>query len=182
MDNGMYEKIEHALLEVKHGNVSGVEKLYEILGKRMLFVARSIVKDFHFAEDVVQESFLKIVKNISSYKSGTNGCAWILMIVRNTAINHLKSDKLKGTVSLDEFEFLSGESFSEKTENALLAEKLLSLISAEERALVYRKYFLDMNVREIGREIGKSKSYVAKKIAEAEKKMKKNLENPWTKS
>ena len=43
--------------------------------------------------------------------------------------------------------------------------------------MVYMKYFLDMNVREIGQEIGKSKSYVAKKIADAEKKLKKLLKN-----
>ena len=38
------------------------------------------------------------------------------------------------------------------------------------------KYFLDMTVREIAKEIGKSKSYIAKEIVRAEEEMKKKME------
>ena len=41
--------------------------------------------------------------------------------------------------------------------------------------MIYRKYFLDMTVREIAQEIGKSKSYVSKEILKAEKMMKSFL-------
>ena len=74
-------------------------------------------------------------------------------------------------------ESAASTTFSEQSENILLVQSLLERLESEERRLVYMKYFLDMNVREIGQEIGKSKSYVAKKIADAEKKLKKLLKN-----
>ena len=43
------------------------------------------------------------------------------------------------------------------------------------------KYFLDMTVREIAKEIGMSKSYVAKEIVKAEEAMRRSLGESWTK-
>ena len=66
-------------------------------------VARGVVKDSFLAEDVVQDSFLKIVKNIDKYKKGTNAYAWVCKIVRNTALNALKSSLSHPTEDIDEF-------------------------------------------------------------------------------
>ena len=175
MEKEFYEKTESTLRDIACGKTSGVEKLYELLSKRMFFVARNIVKDYHFADDIVQESFVKIVQNIDRYKAGTNGCSWVLTIVRNAALNFVKSDKMQNMLALEES--AASTTFSEQSENILLVQSLLERLESEERRLVYMKYFLDMNVREIGQEIGKSKSYVAKKIADAEKKLKKLLKN-----
>ena len=43
------------------------------------------------------------------------------------------------------------------------------------KQMIYMKYFLDMTVREIAAEVGKSKSYVSKEILKAEKYMKSLL-------
>ena len=40
------------------------------------------------------------------------------------------------------------------------------------KQMIYMKYFLGMSVREIAKEIKKSKSYVSKEIQKAEEKMK----------
>ena len=49
------------------------------------------------------------------------------------------------------------------------------------REMIYMKYFLDMTVREIAKEIGKSKSYVSKEIIKAEESMRRALGDAWTK-
>ena len=64
----------------------------------------------------------------------------------------------------------------EKSTTRLLVEKLMnSLAPPIVKQMIYMKYFLDMTVREIAKEIGKSKSYVAKEIVKAEEFMKKML-------
>ena len=77
---------------------------------------------------------------------------------------------------LGEFESASSCSFEEKTEAVVLVEQLMQELSEEMREMVYRKYFLDMTVREIGKEMNRSKSYVSKMILRAEKQMKSRLE------
>lgn len=177
MDGTLYEKTEYALGLIAAGNDAGVDLLYACMGKTMLFVAKGIVKDTFAAEDVVQESFLKIVKHIAKYKKGTNGYAWICRIVRNTALNSLKSSNGRNEQNIDEFVHLSdGQNFAEKSETHMLVERLMnSLAPPIVKQMVYMKYFLDMTVREIAKAIGKSKSYVSKEIVKAEEFMKTML-------
>ena len=56
----------------------------------MLHLARKLTGEADDAEDVVQESFVKITASVAAYKAGSNPCAWIYRIVRNTALNYLK--------------------------------------------------------------------------------------------
>lgn len=174
MNVELYEKTEYALSLIKEGSENGVDLLYLFMGQTMFMVARGVVKDTFLAEDVVQDSFLKIVKNAGKYKKGTNAYAWVCKIVRNTALNTLKSALSRPTESIDEFFCLSdGDDVEEKTTTRLLVEKLMkSLTPPIVKQMVYMKYFLDMTVREIAKETGKSKSYVAKEIAKAEEFMK----------
>ena len=177
MNTELYEKTEYALSLIKEGNDEGVDLLYSAMGKVMFAVAKGICKNKFTAEDVVQESFLKIVKNVHRYKKGTNAYAWVCRIVRNTALNTVKSSQNKRNEYIDEFFCISdGIDIEEKTTTQLLVEKLMnSLTPPIVKQMVYMKYFLDMTVREIAKEIGKSKSYVAKEIAKAEEFMKKML-------
>ena len=175
MDQNSREKIESALELVRSGSKDGVEQLYCLMGRIMLFVANGVLHDIHSAEDVVQDSFVKIVRHIGSYRRGTNGYAWVCRIVRNTALNYAKSTDNRRWTELSEFDKAAESSFDEKSDTALLIEKLMNALTPERREMVYMKYFLDMTVREIGKELRKSKSYVAKEIRVAEEEMKKNL-------
>ena len=177
MNREIYEKTEYALSLIREGKDAGVDMLYDVLGKNMLAVARGVVGDKFVAEDVVQDSFLKIVRNVNKYKKGTNTCAWALKIVRNTALNTLKAEKNKITEDIDEFYALaSGDDEEEKSTTKILVETLMDLLAPPiVKQMIYLKYFLDMTVREIAKEVGMSKSYVAKKIAEAEEFMKSRL-------
>lgn len=177
MNTELYEKTEYAVSLIKEGNDKGVDLLYSSMGKIMFMVARGVVKDSFMAEDVVQDSFLKIVKNADKYKKGTNAYAWVCKIVRNTALNTLKATQNHPTEDIDEFFCLSDDNnMEEKTTTQLLVEKLMNSLSPPiVKKMIYMKYFLDMTVREIAKEVGKSKSFVAKEIAKAEEFMKNML-------
>lgn len=178
MNGDLYEKAEYALSLIAKNDENGVNLLYESMSKTMLFVARGVVKDEFAAEDVVQESFLKIVKNIHKYEAGTNAYGWVCKIVRNTALNSIYGKTKHPIADLDEFGYIPDEKDSaEKSETRILVERLMnSLAPPIVKQMVYMKYFLDMTVREIAVEIGKSKSYVAKEIAKAEKFMREMLD------
>ena len=89
-------------------------------------------------------------------------------------MNALKSSLNHPTENIDEFFCLSdGNDVEDKTTTQLLVEKLMnSLAPPIVKQMIHMNYFLDITVREIAQEIGKSKPYVAKKIAKAEEFMK----------
>jgi len=63
--------------------------------------ARWLTRDRADAEDVVQESCIRAFRAIDRF-SGSNGRAWLLTIVRNTAFTWLKEKKAESLVSMDD--------------------------------------------------------------------------------
>ena len=66
--------------------------LYDMYSKSLFAVINNLVKNREEAEDVLQEAFVKIWKNIDSYhESKGRFYTWILNIARNTSIDKLRS-------------------------------------------------------------------------------------------
>ena len=94
-----------------------------------------------------------------------------------------KSEGIRKTGPLDEFSAVadSGSTAEEVVSRVLVESLMNSLHPPIVREMIYMKYFLDMTVREIAKEIGKSKSYVSKEIIKAEESMRRALGDAWTK-
>ncbi|MES2544346.1 MAG: sigma-70 family RNA polymerase sigma factor [Bacteroidota bacterium] len=88
--------------------------IYDMYSKSLFAVISNLVKDREEAEDVLQEVFVKIWKNIDSYNE-TKGrfYTWILNIARNTSIDKLRSKNFNNSqknLSSDNFVHLLDES------------------------------------------------------------------------
>lgn len=81
------------LMEIAQGNFVALDGLSCLVSARMLSVALAIVKNRQSAEDIVQDSFVTILKKAKTFKPDTNGYAWICKIVHNTAINSLRKER-----------------------------------------------------------------------------------------
>ena len=68
-------------------------EIYNRYCKAMYNVALRIVKDEHFAQDVMQEGFLKAFTKIDSYKQEVAFGAWLKRIIVNYSIDYLKKNK-----------------------------------------------------------------------------------------
>lgn len=73
---------------------SGAQKnLYEHFAPVMLGVCYRYTKSVTDAEDVLQQAFIKVFKNLYRYREEGELNAWIRRIVVNTALNYLKQNK-----------------------------------------------------------------------------------------
>ena len=81
--------------------------LYDMYSKSLFSVINVLVKNREEAEDVLQEVFVKIWKNIDSYhESKGRFYTWILNIARNTSIDKLRSKNFNNSqknLSTDNF-------------------------------------------------------------------------------
>lgn len=82
-----------------------------------------IVNQKEEAEDVVQETFIKVYKNINSFDADRKFSSWIYRISHNEAINHLKKYRKATVLSYDGSEYLLN---SLKTERNLIKELINS--------------------------------------------------------
>lgn len=86
------QNIEELILLCKQNNPKAQFEVYNRYCKAMYNVAYRIVKDAHFAEDVMQEGFLKAFTKIQDYKQEVAFGAWLKRIIINYSIDFYKKN------------------------------------------------------------------------------------------
>jgi RNA polymerase sigma-70 factor (ECF subfamily) len=87
---------KHIVELLQERNEKAISLLYEHYGETLFGVAYKVVKDHDLAQDIVQESFVKIWKKSDSYDSSKAKLfTWLFRITRNTAIDKLRSVNTK---------------------------------------------------------------------------------------
>lgn len=89
--------LENHIVELlQERNEKAISLLYEHYGDTLYGVAYKVLRDEDLAQDVLQESFVKIWKKSDSYDaSKAKLFTWLFRITRNTAIDKLRSISTK---------------------------------------------------------------------------------------
>jgi len=91
-----------ALVEaLKAQTPAAFDDLVKRYGRRLLTVAMRITKNREDAEDVVQESFLKVFKKIDSFRCASKFSSWLTQIAINQALMLIRGNT-RNFVSIDE--------------------------------------------------------------------------------
>lgn len=87
------DETEHELVNgLMAGQTSSLEKLYRCYSASLLGIISKIVKQDDVAEDVLQETFLKIWTSIAQYDANKGRLfTWMSRLAKNKAIDHLRS-------------------------------------------------------------------------------------------
>ena len=86
------QNIEELIALCKQQNQKAQFEVYNRYCKAMYNVAYRIVKDEHFAQDVMQEGFLKAFTKINDYKEEVAFGAWLKKIIINYSIDFYKKN------------------------------------------------------------------------------------------
>ncbi len=88
MDKGQLENIA---AEIANGSDAAFDTLYRETSRGVFAFLYSMVRNRWDAEDLTQDTYLKVKINILQYRQGTNFRAWLFQIAKNLALNHLKA-------------------------------------------------------------------------------------------
>jgi len=69
--------------------------------QRIYSLLRKMVRSHEEADDLTQETFIKVYKNLSKFRNQSQPGTWIYRIAVNTAINYLRREKLHQFLSLE---------------------------------------------------------------------------------
>ncbi|MEM8845519.1 MAG: RNA polymerase sigma factor [Bacteroidota bacterium] len=95
---------KHIVTLLAEKDDKAISLLYEHYGDTLYGVAYKVVKDDDLAQDILQESFIKIWKKADTYDSSKAKLfTWLFRITRNTAIDKLRSinNKMDKEVQID---------------------------------------------------------------------------------
>lgn len=103
-----------------------IERIYERDSKTMILTAMKYVKEQSTAEDIVQQVFVKIIRQLEENNielcSKTTG--YFVIMVKNRCIDHLRAQKTHDDISYDDLLF-EGEEFQNKTSDHIDPSELV---------------------------------------------------------
>lgn len=85
------DEIKELVIRVKDKDMDAFEELYNQMYPKIYFLALSIVKDNYLAQDVVQETFINVYKNINGLENNRTFVAWINRIAYNCSLKILNN-------------------------------------------------------------------------------------------
>ena len=142
----------------RHEAFSLLVKTYQ---QRLYWHIRRIVIDHDDANDIVQDVFVKVWKNLSSFREDSKIYTWLYRIATNECITFLNRRKMKMAISLDD----NYVQLSEKLEQDIyfdgnklerkLQQALLTLPN-KQRVVFNMKYFEEMKYEEMAKILGTS--------------------------
>lgn len=113
------------------------EQLYRILAPKMLAVCMRYAKDKDEAQDIMQEGFIKMFKNMKNYRGEGSLEGWIRRIMVHSAISRYR--KAKTMVLVDDFSEQNIQVSSSRNGNNLEANELMQMV--QELPTTYRSVF-----------------------------------------
>ncbi|MEQ9403697.1 MAG: RNA polymerase sigma factor [Cyclobacteriaceae bacterium] len=129
--------------------------------ERVYWHVRKMVVDHDDADDLVQEIFVKVWKNLSSFREDSKLFTWIYRIATNECLTFLKKKKRKYFVSLNDVSKELGEKLDEDVsisgdEVQLKLQKALLTLPDKQRMVFNMKYFDDLKFTDIAEITGTS--------------------------
>lgn len=147
--------------------------LYEEFYPKLYPVSLRYTKHKEEALDILHEGFLKIFKNISKYKQGTNLEAWLKRIVINTAIDHYRKKSRTRTTDIEDAHDVC--SMDADAVSQMNAEAILEAITElpDQYRTIFNLFIIEgYSHNEISEKLGINESTSRSNLAKARKRLK----------
>ncbi|MDD3122260.1 MAG: RNA polymerase sigma factor [Candidatus Izemoplasmatales bacterium] len=88
----MGESLNQLVRELKAGNMAVFDQIYQDTYRKVYFIVIGILHDHQLSEDIIQDTYMKMLDNIHSYKE-KNFLAYLLTIAKNLSFNEYNRRK-----------------------------------------------------------------------------------------
>ena len=162
------------------GDDNGLIEIIDEYHEGMSLYLNSIVNNMCLAEDIMQETFVKLAIKKPAFRGKCSFKTWLFTIARNCAIDHLRKEYRISDLSLDEHLQISDITDTEK--EFFKEEQKAELYNAMKRLnpdyyqVLYLMYFENLDTSDIARIMHKARRQVSDLIFRARKSLKAELE------
>jgi RNA polymerase sigma-70 factor (ECF subfamily) len=189
---GLQAMDEAALIRAAQaGDHDAFERLVRNYDQSVLKLAMNLLRSPDDAYDVYQEAFLRVFRNINSFRFDCSFHTWLYRIVTNLCLDHLRKRKVRKTEPsvvetpegpIDRLETTPELRPHSDPQRALLSteikrriEDTLSSMSARERMVFEMRHYQGMRLRAIGDVLGTSEEAAKNCLFRATQKMRSAL-------
>jgi len=143
------------------GNEISINILLDRHRKRIFDYIYMMVKNQDVADDIFQETLIKVVRFVREGRYTENGkfLSWVLRIAHNQVIDYFRQKKQRNNISEGDagYDLLNHPKFSDRTvEERLITDqieadvrKLIDFLPSEQKEVVLMRYYMGLSFKEI---------------------------------
>ena len=180
-------------VQLIHAVLSGDDSAFDILvekyQKSVHALAWRKIGDFHYAEEITQDTFLRAYQKLSTLRNPSQFLRWLYVIANRLCLNWLRKQKpAKQMQSLEDTpmeevmksvygRYVLEQRETEATEHRFeIVKKLLEKLPESERTVMVLHYLGEMTMKEIGKFLGVSVETIKTRLHRARKRLQEEEE------
>jgi len=144
-----------------NGSQPSIEELINRYKSKVYTYILLMVKNQQLAEDLFQETFIKVIQSLKMHKYKDNGkfVSWIIRIAHNLVIDHFRKEKQMNTCNNEDYEadLFNSSKFSAKNIEQLIVHdqiikdvrKLIDELPDDQREVVMLRHYGQLSFKEI---------------------------------
>jgi RNA polymerase sigma-70 factor (ECF subfamily) len=169
---------QHYINQIIEGNSNAFAVLVDRYKDLVFTLSYKMVKNREEAEEISQDTFIKIFKSLNKFKGESKFSTWVYKITYNTCLDRLKKNKKENNVvyieDFSEHQVKAIETvfdtIDEKERNQRIQDCLL-LLPSEDAFLLTLYYFDDQSIEEIAKVVDSNANNIKVKLFRSRKKM-----------
>lgn len=147
--------------------------------KNMVFtLAMRMLKNKEEAEEISQDTFLKIFKSLNKFKGDSKFSTWVYRIAYNSCLDRIKTYKRHyDTVGIDEFTehqvrtLETAFDVMERSDREKSVKECLQRLTPDDSVLITLFYYEELSLQEISKVVGIEQNNVKVKLFRARKRL-----------
>lgn len=144
-------RVKQIIKELKVNDYRSFDEFYELTSKLVYYVIADIIKNSQTIEDLMQDTYLKFLKNINNIDPNHNPNAYLAQIAKNLAINEFNKRK---RVIVDDTHFTNLQDPYKKEETGIDLG-IINYLDGIEKEVVTLKIIGNLKLREIAEMLDK---------------------------
>ena len=169
---------QHYINLITNGDTNAFSVLVDRYKDLVYTLAIRMLKNREEAEEVSQDTFIKVYKSLNRFKGDSKFSTWVYRIAYNTSLDRLKKNKKHfNDVAIDEFTehqiktIDNALSQLESEEQSQAIQKCIAKLPSDDAFLLTLYYFEDQTLEEISKVIGITANNVKVKLFRSRKKL-----------
>ncbi|MEO1033218.1 MAG: sigma-70 family RNA polymerase sigma factor [Bacteroidota bacterium] len=163
---------------INNGDTKAYAQLVDRYKDLVYTLALRMLKHREEAEEVAQDTFIKVFKSLHKFKGDSKFSTWIYRVAYNTCLDNIKKNKKHlNNVAIDEYTFNKLDTIDNALDH-IISEERSALIKAcidklpeDSSALLTLFYFEELSLEEISKIINVEANTVKVKLFRARKKL-----------
>jgi len=127
--------------------------IYENTKRGVFSMILSIVNNKAVTEDLMQDTYMKMIEKIHQYKPGRNFYAWLIQIAKNTALDYYRKESKVNVYDPQENEYMFDSEYNDQNNYAVY--DMIKPLDEEEKQIVLLRIVSDLKFKDIANVVDK---------------------------